>query len=133
MPGGIEHPVIGSLVFTAVKLGGYTWAGHMLNRQSEPSVSPLRIGIARTLIGIAFGGAVFGFTGLVNSDALTSAAYIVLLAPVRFLEWWLLVRWMYGPERRVTAKAYALLVGLSYLLDVPAVIGLFVTGGFWIC
>lgn len=133
MPAGIEHPVIGSLVFTAVKLGGYAWAGHMLNQRSELSVSPLRVGIARTLIGIAFGAAVWGFTGLVDSSALTSAAYVVLLAPLRFLEWWLLVRWMYGPGLRLSAKAYVLLVCLSYLLDVPAVLGLFVTGGFWIC
>lgn len=133
MPAGVEHPLIGSLMFAAVKLGGYTWAGHALNKLARTPVSPLRVGALRTVLGIGFGTAVWGFTALVDSPALTATAYVILLAPVRLLEWMLLVRWAYGPNLRPSGKAYSLLVGLSYLLDVPAVLGLFATSGFWIC
>ncbi len=133
MPGGIEHPVLGAVAFTAIKFAGYTWAAVQLNRSLDMSPHPARVGALRTAIGLVFGSLVWGFTLVVSPSALSNLAYFVLLPPMRLLEWWILIRWAYPRAPRPKRSTLALLVLWSYLLDLPAAFGLFVTGGFWIC
>jgi hypothetical protein len=73
---------------------------------------------------------------LVLMGELGFVAYYLVLIPVRLLEWWIIILIFY--DRRVQTRAkdwrYAGLGTVwSYVLDVPALIGLVATGGMWIC
>lgn len=139
MPGGISNPVQGYLAFSAVKLAGYTLAGWYLNRRySNATAHFALVGLTRTIIGIVFGAALalatyfpislFGIAGIL--------VYILGLIPVRLLEWWIIIFIFYDRSMQSMPKDWrfaALGTAWSFALDIPALIGLVATAGFWIC
>jgi hypothetical protein len=139
VPGGISDPIQGYLVFSAVKLAGYSLAGYYLNqRYAEATTNFAVVGITRTVIGMIF-GAVLGLLSLpfvLVGGLLGILIYVLGLIPVRLLEWWIIIRWFYDPLMQTKQKdwRYASIgTAWSFALDIPAVIGLFATGGLWIC
>jgi hypothetical protein len=135
MPMGPEP--LGMAYFTAVKFAGYSLAGRQLNRlTSSRRPRAFTFGIARTALGLAagisFGLLAFNF-GVMKSEPL----FYVWLLPIRLGEWLLILWYFY---RRVGLSG-GRLVGFSaagtiwsYVLDVPAILSVFVIpGGAWIC
>ncbi|HEU4509441.1 MAG TPA: hypothetical protein VFR78_14440 [Pyrinomonadaceae bacterium] len=138
MPGGLNNPVLGYVAFTTVKFGGYTLAAWRLNQSyPEHARNVAAVGGARTGIGM-IAGAALGFLlfplMLINEFGLL--AYYVAFIPVRLVEWWIIILLFYDRHLQTKAKDWRN-AGLgtiwSYVLDVPALIGLLATGGLWIC
>jgi hypothetical protein len=138
MPGGLSNPVVGYLAFSAVKFGGYTFAAWRLNRSyPEQARNVAAVGGARTGVGMVVGTALglfliplmlFGELGLV--------AYYLAFIPVRLVEWWIIILLFYDRHLQTQAKDWrnaGLGTVWSYVLDVPALMGLVATGGLWIC
>jgi len=138
VPGGISDPVQGYLVFSAVKLAGYSLAASYLNnRYPESTTNFFVVGITRTVIGMIFGAAL-GLLALpfVFVGGLGILLYILGLIPVRLVEWWIIIRWFYDPSMLTKEKDWryaGIGTAWSFVLDIPAVIGFFATGGLWIC
>jgi hypothetical protein len=138
MPGGFENPVQGYLAFGAVKLAGYSLAAWRLNRgYPETGANFVVVGLTRTVIGMAL-GSVLGLLALpwVLVGGLGVIVYYLGLIPVRLLEWWIIILLFYdrGAETKPKDWRYAGFgTAWSYALDIPALIGFFVTGGLWIC
>lgn len=87
------------------------------------------------LLGLAFGTvlALLSFP-FVFVSGLGLAIYIVGLIPIRGLEWWIIIRGFYGPKPWDEVKAPIILgIVWSFLLDIPALVGLVYTASFWIC
>ena len=138
MPAGIENPELGYLGYAAIKFAGYSLAAALISRKYErDDRNPWLIGGVRTLIGMAAGAVCYGLTGLI--PALQPAGGIVFLIgiiPVRIAEWWLLLWLFFDRELKQTQKGWrTVATGLvwSFVLDVPALIGFLLAGGFWIC
>ena len=136
MPLGPEP--LGIVYFAGVKLAGYSLFGRYLRQKyTVDHPAPLTFGIARTALGLAVG---IGFASLLAHLNVphTTVAFYVLLLPVRFGEW-LLTIWLFFSRRTLLARpglARQAVLGsaYSYLLDVPAVISVFVLPrGAWIC
>lgn len=138
MPGGFENPVQGYLAFGAVKLAGYSLAAWRLNRSyPETSANIAAVGLTRTVVGMAFGSVLGLLTlPLVLVSEWSFIIYYLGLIPVRLLEWWIIILLFYDRRAQTKSKGW-LYAGLgtawSYALDIPALIGFFVTGGLWIC
>ena len=139
MPGGLASPIAGYVAFSAVKLGGYSLAAWRLNRKYPDSKHNFAlVGAARTGIGMVMGTALvfLAWQFIVFGGMIGVGAYFLGLIPVRLFEWWLLILLFYDRHRQTKPKDwhYARLgTAWSFLLDVPALVGLFATGGFWIC
>lgn len=131
MPAGIDNPTIGYIAFCGVKLVGYTMAAHWLSslhRREEHSAWV--IGGVRTAIGIVVGAIYYLLCPL------PGVAYLAGLFPIRLAEWWFLLWLFYRPrDEKESFDSPAIIVGTvwSYLLDLPATLGLLVTGGFSVC
>lgn len=139
MPAGVSNPALGYLAFCAVKLGGYTLAARFLSRvYDQRDKSSWAIGATRTAIGMAAGALYLGLVVLV-ADAVPRAggiAYLAGLLPVRIAEWWLLLWMFYDRPLEHKKRGWgmvALMTAWSYLIDIPAIAGLILTGGFWVC
>jgi len=135
MPGGPTP--LGLAYFAGVKLVGYGVAGYQLNRLSGTTKPhPIVFGLTRTGLGVAAGVAFASialWSGLTQSEAL----FYVGLAPLRLLEW-LLILWFFyvrsGVGRGRWVKYSVLGSVWSYVLDIPAAFSVFVVpGGMWIC
>ncbi len=145
---------MGFAYFTAVKLVGYSIAGAYLRRQLQTGrAHPVVFGLVRTLVGIAVG--VSTSLIFVAFAGERSLLFYVLLAPIRFLEWYLVLLLFFGRpqgtavvsvdstlrfnlEAAVRQERFPALAAQgilwSYLLDLPAVLAVFVVpGGAWIC
>jgi hypothetical protein len=137
MPAGVSNPVIGYLGFCAVKFAGYSLAAHFISRSYERAGhNTFAVGGARTLIGMVAGAAYFGVWQAIPGAEAGGVGYMGGLIPVRLAEWWLLLWLFYDRELQQRAKAWRIVAWAtlwSYVLDVPALIGFFVTGGVWIC
>ncbi len=138
MPGGLSNPVEGYLAFSAVKLVDYSLAGLFLNsRYPEATTNFLVVGIARTVIGMVFGGVLGLLTlPLVFGGGLGILLYVLGLIPVRLLEWWIIIRFFYDRSMETKPKDWryaGIGTAWSFALDIPAAIGFFATGGLWIC
>lgn len=123
---------LGLAYFAGIKFAGYSAAGvYFRNRLGETRPNGLVFGLARTALGIVAGVAVASILALINIRN-TEVLFYVALAPVRMLEW-LLTFWFFFGRR--TLYRYSLLGSVwSYLLDVPAIMAVFVLpGGAWIC
>jgi hypothetical protein len=135
VPGGLDHPVVGFLTFTGVKLVGYTVAAAVLERAYERTPRRIfRIGAARTAIGVA-AGLLYGLAWTTLIGPPETVPYLAGLFPVRLIEWRLLL-WIFHDRNLWSGKGWRwTLAGTiwSYALDVPAVAGFFVLGGFWVC
>lgn len=138
MPAGSESPILGNFSFVAIKFLGYVAAAKWLNRELGSNQNIWLVGLARLIIGLIFGvSAWFSafFLSKVFGDGFIPIAYVVVLFPVRMLEWHILLRLFYRSSYLGRSKVTLLFFGAlwSYLLDIPAAFGLIVVGGFWIC
>lgn len=144
MPASVKDPVVGYLTFCAVKFAGYSALAEVLStsyeRMGEPTHrSAFVIGGVRTLIGMAAGAAYYflwewasqAVLGATFTDAsVHTIGYLAGLLPVRLAEWWLLVWLFYDRSLRHTDRNWnsvALGTLCSYLLDLPAAFGFFIT------
>jgi len=135
MPSGVNNPIIGYFGFCAVKLAGYSLAARLLSESyRQTDRSPLLIGGVRTLIGMAAGAAYYGILRLVSKS--TSEVFLAGLIPIRIAEWWLLIWLFYDRQFQQCPKEWRFVfiaTVWSYILDLPALVGFFVTGGAWVC
>jgi hypothetical protein len=155
--GVFENFEPGYLAFVGVKLVGYCAAGYALNRAyANLKRHFLVVGLTRTLIGLAVGG-LFGWAAFeigdrilpasgsgsevwdiwgITLDELAGALYIVALALIRLFEWRALIWIFYDRESQQRKKAWIFAlcgVAWSFLLDVPAIIGVIATVGIHMC
>ena len=135
MPGGISEP-IGLLAFPTIKGAGYSLFALYLNKCFPDSPKNIVVvGISRMLLGFIFGLllALVSFP-FVFETGLGFLFYFFGLVPIRGLEWWLTIRAFYGARTFQEAKKPVLFgVICSFLLDIPALLGLVFASGFWIC
>jgi hypothetical protein len=129
---------MGLVYFGAVKLAGYTAAAVYLKKRQFPEskVSPWLVGGVRTVLGLVAGvGAVFAAEqlGLIRAEF----GFYVLLVPIRMGEWLILLALFFRrPEWRWSRALKLAAIGTvwSFVLDVPAILAVFVIpGGMWIC
>lgn len=140
MPAGLDNPAIGYAAFCAIKFAGYSLAVRVLIKPQFPLTesSSWTLGLIRTLIGMATGAAYYGISLLLprfeNSYAL---GYLCVLPFVRAVEWWAMLLLFFKPRPEIGREKLWRVVFFSvlwsYLLDIPATIGLLVTGGFAVC
>lgn len=139
MPAGLDNPVLGYAAFCGVKFAGYSLASRVLKVQFPlTSSSSFTLGLIRTLIGMAAGAAYFGFSLLLpHSENSYILGYACVLPFVRAVEWWAMLLIFFRPRPEPRRKTNWLIVVIcvlwSFLLDIPAMIGLLFTGGFSVC
>jgi hypothetical protein len=103
-------------------------------RKPVAYANPVLFGVVRTVLGILGGLAVCTLGTAISGN---DRWFYVILAPVRYAEWLLMIWWFYGRASpgvwRLTG--YSLLGGLwSCVLDLPAVAAiLLLPKGCWIC
>lgn len=128
---------LGLVYFATVKMAGYTAAGYQFRRMLRASKpNAFAFGAVRTGLGLAVGvsfASLALWLGLQKSEVI----YYLALFPVRLAEWLLVLWWFFARAglRGGRWASYALLGSAwSYLLDVPAILAMFVIpGGAWIC
>jgi hypothetical protein len=127
---------LGLAYFAAVKLVGYTGAASFIKWWIPgSSASPWLVGGVRTVIGLGagIGGAFLASQlGLLRSEV----GFYALLAPIRMCEWLILLRLFFHHDWNSSRslKLAALGTVWSYVLDIPAIVAVFVIpGGVWIC
>ena len=128
---------LGLVYFAAVKLVGYTAAASFIKtRISGSSASPWLVGGVRTVIGLAAGiGAAYVASqlGILRSEV----GFYALLAPIRICEWLIVLGLFFRRpdwDWPRSLKLAALGTLWSYVLDIPAIMAVFVIpGGAWIC
>jgi hypothetical protein len=139
MPGGISNPVVGYVAFCAIKVCGYSLAARFISRSyAYEGRSAWTIGAARTGVGMIAGGLYYSAILFVSPHLPREVGWLYLAGflPIRILEWWLLLWLFYDRRLEHQAKGWrivALATLWSYVVDIPAVAGMFVTGGMWIC
>jgi len=144
MPAGLHDPVLGYIGFCAVKFAGYSVAAWAISESyKRPDRKPWIVGGARTLIGMATGAAYFGLVFALSKSfvgpmdgSLSLLVYPVGLLPLRIAEWWFLLWLFYDRKLEQPAKGWRIVyVGTvwSYVLDLPATLGLLAVGGVWVC
>ena len=127
---------VGFAAFLLVKFGGYTGAAHVLSKAYSLPSNSVRIGAARTAIGIGAGLAYFSAWSVAKSEPNLLIWFIGLL-PVRILEWGILLRLyfdkkMFESERSWRYSFFGTL--WSFALDAIGVGAAFVIpGGMWVC
>jgi hypothetical protein len=136
VPGGIGEP-LGLLAFPAIKFAGYTAYAVYLNRVFPRQRNVFAVGASRMVLGLAFGTILamlsfpFAFIGGVGL-----LIYLIGLVPVRLLEWYIILKGFYivaGDDFPDLKRPMWIGVLVSFLLDIPALIGLVTATGFWIC
>lgn len=130
MPASIETTPSGFITFTAVKLIGYSLYALALNRAYSASRNALAVGGTRTALGIALGASYYYSWRAFGADT-HHIAYWAGLIPVRFFEWWLLIRIFYDRGFKNTSTGRRMIVtgtGWSYVLDLPAAFGYLICG-----
>lgn len=128
---------LGLLYFCGVKFAGYTAMAALLRRRYPgATAASWRVGLARTVIGLAAGMGVMLLTARWHVGPGTLGWYLLLL-PLRLAEWLLVLWWFYErPEWRWRRALGWAGVGYvwSCLLDVPALAAVFaLPGGVWVC
>lgn len=112
---------------------------NQLALEKKPSsLQPMLVGLLRTLIGISIGTLYWRMTDpLIGAYHGQGILLIELgLFPIRVLEWWLLLRIAYDPRLHRGSTCWNIVaqgIGVSFLLDIPAVFGFCITGGVSIC
>ena len=130
---GFEHPVVGAVAFSAIKLFGYTFAAHRISlHYGRLDLNHWKVGSIRTLIGMGFGMLYFALA----SVGFPSLIILLGLIPIRVVEWTILLRIFYDErlgDRSKLRDVTILGTIWSFLLDVPALMGAFTVAGFWVC
>src|SRR5262249_38279992 len=98
------------------------------------------VGLLRTLLGMAVGfGYQIAFEGTHAFElpaSMDRPVFLTGLIPIRMLEWSLII-WLFYDRRwsRRTMDVIAILAGVlvSFVLDVPGILGFCIVGGFWVC
>jgi hypothetical protein len=135
---------LGFVYFAGVKFMGYSAAALVLRRAYKTSTNPLKAGLARTGIGLVAGYIYGGASVLISRHfaskwpgLIAGITFFVMLIPVRFVEWSLLIHFFFdrGRIQRERALNFAALGTLwSFALDAVGIAAAFVVpGGFWIC
>jgi hypothetical protein len=134
MPASIPHPVAGYIAFVAVKFVGYSIAARFISRAYNSDRNAYLVGATRTAIGMAAGALYYYFAqGSLSSGAFP---YLAGLAPIRLVEWWLLIFLYYDRRFHQTPRGWNVCVFgtlWSYLWDLPAIFGFYYIGGVWAC
>jgi hypothetical protein len=96
------------------------------------------IGASRTTIGMIAGALYFWGISLTTHLIPNAGGFLYLagLVPVRFAEWWLLIWLFYDrplQQKKTGWRIVLIATGWSYVIDIPAIGGLILTGGFWVC
>jgi hypothetical protein len=141
MPAGIENPVLGYFAFCGVKAVGYTAAAAVISRIYDRNLKSFLVGLTRTLIGMSIGAGLFGVTYLYNSLPNIQPEYARLiifgiLCLLRLAEWWILIWLFYDRPLREPYRGWKVAVlGVvwSFVLDIPAITGFLIVGGFYVC
>jgi MFS family permease len=144
MPMGASHPGVGYCVYFGIKLAGYSAAAAVIgNYYERRDRNPLLVGTTRTVIGVVVGVAYWlGLAALLSAfpppERGAGLTYLAVagLIPVRLAEWQFLIWLFYNREWKDRHKRWttsAIATGWSFLLDIPAIIGLIMTSGIWIC
>jgi hypothetical protein len=138
LPLPLHHPIIGYLTFCVIKFLGYAFAARFLScAYARTNLSAWKVSAARTLIGMATGALyLWAAVRLAPAARLDDAFHYLLLVPIRITEWWLILWFFY--DRLLEHKKRGWLCVIcgtlwSFVLDVPAILGLVATGGFPIC
>ena len=131
MPAGIDNPVIGAAAFTLVKLVGYALWFRIISLTEKRSHHWILLGVIRTVVGVLVGGAL----GYIVSQNITHPLpyYILVLPFIRFLEWFFVWQLFTKYSTKESAGRAVVSVPISYALDFPALYGVFMVGGFWVC
>jgi hypothetical protein len=139
MPGGPAPTApLGLAAFAAIKFVGYSaYSVYLNNLFPDRWRNLFFVGFCRTALGLGFGTAL-GFLGIIAMLATGPPGffiYIAALVPTRMLEWWIIVSAMYHVKRDNPSVKKAIGFGIlvSFILDVPALMGFFATDPFWIC
>ena len=138
MPGGFSEP-IGLLAFPAIKAAGYTLYALYLNSiYKDRPRNIFVVGISRMFLGLLFGTALaFLSFPFVFVFGIGIFVYLFGLIPVRVLEWYILIKGFYFADRKAEWSEIKNSVWLgvltSFILDIPAIMGLVASAGFWIC
>jgi hypothetical protein len=129
-------PAIGLIAYTTVKLVGYSFFGRKLNQwYNKAAPRPFVFGAVRTLLGVIVGvSSLFMLSNLTSNQG---ALFFIFLIPIRFCEWFLILYLFYERKnysfKRISGYS-ALGIICSFLLDIPAIISVFVIpGGVWVC
>ena len=134
---------IAFVAFVGVKFIGYTAAAKLLQRTYEaPQVKVLKVGSARTALGVAAGlvyGAVWMFATR-NIDVGLSPpmlSYFLGLVPIRMGEWSLIL-WLFFDRKDPDWTRLLIFAGLgslwSFVLDALGIgAALVIPGGIWVC
>lgn len=130
--------LVGSLCYFLLKFLCYSGYAKYLNHLYKKPNNIWKVGIARTLLGVVIGallntlllGALHIQLGAGRSPlgGRDSDIYFLLLTTIRIGEWLLIVWYFYDRELYISFKlAKAVLFGtlVSYLIDIPMMLGLF--------
>jgi hypothetical protein len=134
---------IAFVAFVGVKFIGYTAAAKVLQRTYEaPQVSVMKVGSARTALGVVAGlayGAIWMFATrkIVGRPGPSMVWYFLGLVPVRMGEWSLIL-WTFFDKKDPDRTRLLIFAGLgslwSYALDAIGVgTALVIPGGMWVC
>jgi hypothetical protein len=135
---------LGFAYFAGVKFVGYSAAALVLRRAYKKPANALKVGLARTGIGLV-AGTLFGGASILISSHLqnnwpgwvTLPIFFSFLIPIRLAEWSLLIHFFFdrGLIQRDKLLDFAALGSLwSFVLDAVGIVAAFVVpGGFWIC
>lgn len=130
--------VVGTLIYLAVKIGGYTLFAKFLNRTFAKDLNIWTVGLTRTGIGIVLGSLfhlAVGYSGIEVTSGRSplggddTIIYLAALVVLRYLEWSLLIFWFYTRRVKITAttnRAALAGIGWSFLLDLPSLTGVIV-------
>ncbi len=133
---GRQSFVIGSITYLAIKLIGYSFAASYLNHTYDQQKSTIIVGLIRTLIGVIIGTLYYLMVSSVfNSDVLVNKFLLLILIPVRYFEWWLVIKLFYKKEIKFGYFTWGILglIIFSFVLDLPTIFGVIIIGGFWCC
>ena len=106
---------LAALVYGAVKVGGYAYAAHRLNRFVGANASPVAFGFAKTAIGFV-GGLIYLFA-LADYFKGSDLLFYAGAAPFRLIAWTIALSLFYRLKPNILMLAVAAGTVWSYALD----------------
>lgn len=104
------------VVFIALKLGGYTVAGVLLNKLFKKEAFPPLFGIARFLAGLGL--------GVITIPVATYSSYLWIVG-LRIVAWFALIYFFYRPQNDLNRTFYlAVLGGVAYSFVLDGILSL---------